>query len=498
MVAHRSLVLDAQSGMRGMPTAGVLSGSQMLRAMSFLGLAAACPLAALSAGDVELIAGRRTGQVQRVTTVVEVRGELTVNADGQDVRRLPMEAKAELKYTERSLPARAGKAAATTVRHYASAEAEFRIQDTPLRQTLRPDRRLIVADVQEATTLFSPSGPLTREELDLIETPGSSDCLNLLLAGKSVPLGGKWKLPDAAVTRILALEAVGQQDVTASLTKVEDGLAIIDLGGKVSGAVGGVSTEIDLQGKANYHLQRKTVTWLALQYQEKRAIGHAQPGYDATVRVRVQTEPTSLPPELADAAVSDLPTKFDAGQSLLEFQAEKAGIEFLHDRRWQVMVDRFDTVILRLIDRGDLIAQCNVTRLPPLEKGKQLSLAEFQTDVERTLSQNNAQIVEAAQSQNDKGMRVLRIVVAGTASELPIQWVYYHVSDSLGHRASLVVTMEAKLVERFPQIDRELVENLALSASPLDETQEPTPSPAPAKSPAGKSSAESPKKSATR
>jgi hypothetical protein len=58
--------------------------------------------------------------------------------------------------------------------------------------------------------------------------------------------------------------------------------------------------------------------------------------------------------------------------------------------------------------------------------------------------------------------------------------------------------MEAKLVERFPQIDRELVENLALSASPLDETQEPTPSPAPAKSPAGKSSAESPKKSATR
>jgi hypothetical protein len=305
-------------------------------------------------------------------------------------------------------------------------------------------------------------------------------------------------LSDVAVSRIIGLEAVGQQEVTASLAKVEDGVAIIELSGMVAGAVGGVSTEIDLQGKANYHLQRKTVSWLALQYQEKRAIGHAQPGYDATVRVRVQTEPTSLPPELADAAINGLPSKAEAGQSLLEFKAEKAGIEFLQDRRWRVMVDRFDTVILRLVDRGDLIAQCNITRLPPLEKGKQLALAEFQKDVEQTLSKNNAQIVEAAQSQNDEGLRVLRIVVSGTASELPIQWVYYHVSSAKGHRASLVFTMEAGLVDRFARIDRELVENLELTASLLDESQEPKPASAQGNPAPGKSAAGSPKKSQTR
>ena len=430
--------------------------------------------AAAATGELDLSAGRRNGQVQQVTTVVEVRGKLTVNPDGQDVRRLPMEAKAELRYAEKFLPPATG-ASVTTIRHYSQAEADIRIQETPLKQSLRPDRRLMVAKLRNVTSLHSPSGPLTREELDLVETPGASASLDLLLPGKSVAVGGKWNLPDAAVGPLLGLEAIGQQDVIASLTKVEDGLAIIDLRGKVSGAVGGVSTEIDLQGKANYHLQRKTISWLALQYEEKRAIGHAQPGYDATVRVRVRTEPASLPPELADAAIGGLATKADAGQSLLEFNAEKAGIEFLHDRRWQVMVDRFDTVILRLVDRGDLIAQCNITRLPPLPKGEQLSLSSFQTDVEQTLGQNRGQIVEAGQSQTAGGLRVLRVVVSGTASELPIQWVYYHVSSAKGQRASVVFTMEARLVERFGHIDQELIDSLVLSSSPLDETREPQP-----------------------
>ena len=498
MIIRNLLSLDAPWSNRAAPNRLFRRVSSLLRLLAFLIAAATGSRSASAAGgEIDLAARSRIGQIQQVTTIVEVRGELTVNADGQDVRRLPMEAKAEVRYAERFLPA-AGGSAVTAVRNYTSAEAEIRIQDTRLRQALRPDRRMIIAGERDATTLISPSSPLTREELDLIDTPGASVCLDLLLPGKSVAIGGKWSLPDAAVARILGLEAIGQQEVTASLAKVEDGLAIIELRGKVSGAVGGVSTEIELEGKANYSLQRKTVSWLALQYQEKRAIGHAQPGYDAQVRIRVQTEPAALPPELADAAVRELPTKLDAGQTLLEFQAEKAGIEFLYDRRWRVMVDRLDTVILRLIDRGDLIAQCNITRLAPLEKGKQLALAEFQKDVEQTLSKNNAQIVEAAQLQNDAGLRVLRIVVSGTASDLPIQWVYYHVSDTSGHRASLVFTMEAKLVERFPQIDRELVENLQLTASLLDEAKEPTPAATPGKSTSGKSSAGSPRKSTTR
>jgi hypothetical protein len=38
-----------------------------------------------------------------------------------------------------------------------------------------------------------------------------------------------------------------------------------------------------------------------------------------------------------------------------------------------------------------------------------------------------------------------------------MQWCYYHLSDEQGNRVSLVMTMEANLVERFPTADRELI-----------------------------------------
>ena len=55
-----------------------------------------------------------------------------------------------------------------------------------------------------------------------------------------------------------------------------------------------------------------------------------------------------------------------------------------------------------------------------------------------------------------------------------------------GRRASLVFTMEGKLAERFGQLDRELIDSLKLSPTPLEETTEPTPA-GKAKSARGKS-----------
>ncbi len=460
----KSLDADVTGGLPPFVAGGVLLATVVLLG----GKAAAEQESNLTPGD-------RGNRLQQVHTVVEVQGKLAINTDGKSVRHLPMAAKGELRYREKFLPSSRERAGIQSVRQYDLADAQIRIQDSQIDQALRAERRLIACRITDSVELTSLSGPLSREELELIDTAGNSACLDMLLPGKSVALGGNWNLADDAVARLLGLDAVGQQNVVGTLKKVEDGQAIIDLTGSVSGAVGGVSTELEVEGKVNFDLTVRSVSWLALQYQEKRAIGHAQPGYDATIRVRVEAKPIDNAPELAEPSLAGLLANDRTGQSLLEFKAEKAGIAFLYDRRWSVMVDRFDTIILRLIDRGDLIAQCNITRLPALEKGKQLALAEFQRDVEQTLRENKAQIVDAAQSPNDDGLRVLRIVVSGTASELPIQWVYYHVSDAAGQRASLVFTMEAKLVERFAQIDQELVENLELSPSLLDETKRPTP-----------------------
>jgi hypothetical protein len=432
---------------------------------------------ARAAETYDLTSAVKPGESQTVRTTVEVKGDIKLNSDGKEVTTVRMLAEADLQYTERFLAIKAD-GTLKAARHYGVAEAKIQIKNTEMKQTLRNERRLLIIQHKgEDATLFSPIGPLTREELELVDAPGSSTVLAAILPGKKTAVGDEWKLNNQTVARLLGLEAVSEQDVVAKLTKVEDSLAIVSLDGKITGAVGGVSSEVDLHAKANFDLKKKSVTWLAMQYQEKRAIGHAQPGYDATIRVRTVTEPIAGAPELANDALSKLPLEAKTEQTLLEFQAEKAGINLAHDRRWRVMVDRMDIAILRFIDRGDLIAQCNINRLAPLPKDEPLTLTSFQKSVEATLAKNSGQILEAAQETTKDGGKLLRVAVAGSASEIPIQWFYYHLADAQNRRASVVITLESKLRERYPALDRELISGLLLLDTPstANEDKEPTP-----------------------
>ena len=438
----------------------------------------ACLTSANAAEIYDLTSSLAPGQSQAVRTAVEVKGNLKLNSDGKEVATVPMLVQADLQYAERFLAIKAD-GSLRAARQYEKAEAAIQIKETKMKQGLRDERRLMVVQHRaDDTTLFSPLGPLTREELDLVDVPGSSTVLASILPGKKVAIGQEWKLTSQTLARLLGLEAVSEQDVVARLTKVEDSLAILSLEGKVTGAVGGVSSEIDLHGKANFDLEKRSVTWLALQYQEKRAIGHAQPGYDATIRVRTVAEPAADSRELSNEALARLPLEAKPGETLVEFQAEKAGIELAHDRRWRIMVDQMDLAILRLIDRGDLIAQCNINRLPPLPKDKPLTLAAFQKSVETTLAKNSGQVLEAAQETTKEDGRILRVTVAGNASEIPIQWFYYHITDAKGRRASVVVTLESRLVERFAGIDRELISGLMLLETPATQQSDKDPTPA--------------------
>jgi hypothetical protein len=263
---------------------------------------------------------------------------------------------------------------------------------------------------------------------------------------------------------LLGLEAISQQDVTCKLDSVKENVAIVSLVGKVTGAVGGVSSDIELKGKLNFDLKQRAVTWLTLAYKENRAIGHAQPGFEVMTTLRMVFAPAKPVADLTDKALAGLRLKAERAQTLIEFQSESGGFQLIHDRRWSVMLERNDLTVLRLVDRGDLIAQCNITPLPALGKDEDLSLEGFQEDVKRVLGKNFEEIVEASEETGDNGLRLLRVLVAGKAGDLPIQWTYFHMSDAKGHRASLVFTIETSLLDRFASIDREMIANFQFRA----------------------------------
>ncbi|MFO0817157.1 MAG: hypothetical protein U1A77_04380 [Pirellulales bacterium] len=410
---------------------------------------------------------RAPGEVRQVSLKIEAAGDLKLNADGQKVARRPVQVAAEFAYEESTA------ANETPVRHYAKAEAKLQVGNTSFPTQLTDQRRVVAIHREgEQVTLYSPLGPLTRDELDLLQAPGNSDELAELLPVAAVAIGETWKISDTTLARLLWLEAVSESSVTATLKSVTDSVALVTFQGPVSGAVGGISTDIDLQGKLNVDLREQLLTWLALGIKENRAIGHAEPGFETTTQVKVATRRAASTAQLTPQLLASLPLEYQSGSSLLQYESTQGRFRALLDRRWRVMLNRHDLTVLRLVDRGDLIAQCNLSRLPALAPGKQLPLEELQDDIKQSLGKNFRQFVEASQAQTDDGLRVLRASVVGEASDLAVQWNYYHVSNEQGQRLAMVFTFESNLVDRFADIDRPLVASVQFLTDP-----EPTPAP---------------------
>ena len=151
----------------------------------------------------------------------------------------------------------------------------------------------------------------------------------------------------------------------------------------------------------------------------------------------------------------------------LQFVAANHGFSFLHDRRWHVMVDERESLAMRMIDRGDLVAQCNVALLPKGEPGKHPTLAKFQADIEQSLDKNFKQFAEASETTNTLGYTVYRVVATGAVSELPIEWIYYRVADRDGHQVVFAFTLESELKPQLADSDQAIVDTLEFDAAAL-------------------------------
>jgi hypothetical protein len=127
---------------------------------------------------------------------------------------------------------------------------------------------------------------------------------------------------------------------------------------------------------------------------------------------------------------------------------------FLYEPRWQITATKADSVVMRLVDRGELIAQCNVSVLPKLSIEQPLTLEMFQKEVQQSLGKHFGQFERAAERETDSGLRLLHVVAIGAVSELPITWHYYLLINQAGQRAAISFTMENALADRFGEADR--------------------------------------------
>jgi hypothetical protein len=274
-----------------------------------------------------------------------------------------------------------------------------------------------------------------------------------------VEKGRRWKPTDDVLAGLLGLDAVGHTEVECVLAEIQDGIAQITIDGTLGGAINGVASDIELKGKLEFDVEHGLPKSLLLAIKEQRGIGNVGPGLDVVAKLKLSIAPLNQSKSLTQEVIQSAKLPDSDHAPPLEYVSTAKGYRFLYDRRWHITREEDDLVVMRLVDRGDLVAQCNVA---PSTKAldKPIELTEFQTNVQTALGKLFGKLQKAAERGTDSGLRVLESIASGSAQELPIEWRYYLVHDRQGRALTMIFTLEAPLVQQFHDQDKPIVDSV--------------------------------------
>lgn len=439
-----------------------------------------------TAGLVTAIAVTCCADPSRVQVQLDVKGDLVVAA-GREVEpvRQPISVAGRFDFVE--APA-AGATEATVARTYREAAAAIVVDGERTEVSLADDaREVLVARVGTAAVPFLPHGFLTREERDLLDIPFDPLLIDALRPTGTgvVVVGDRWDVAADIVAGLVAVDTIETGSLEATLESISDCMARVTLAGVVDGAVDGVPTHVVIEGTATieaapdissdatslrYRLDGH-VSQLTATLRERRQASHVAPGFAVEARVTISraaalslADSTSVAEVEPDPATAPESRRSGPGRpDRLWYHDPSGRFDLVHDARWRAVEQGPGMLVLRLVDRGALLAQCSITALPSVAAADRPTIEELRRDISRSLEGQFERFEEAAAETREDGLAVIRVVSVGAAGELPFHWVHAVLADEAGQRASVAFMMESSLVERFGKADLDLLAGFRLT-----------------------------------
>jgi hypothetical protein len=404
---------------------------------------------------VQLFLPLKEGVCYRIRCVLRARGHLLVPSVGTSKEtRLPLEVHGTLGYHELLLD----ESPLRSARHYDESQVTIKVGDRTHESALPDDQCWVGCQFVDGRIGWVSAGrPLSGQEHDLIDLQGNSLLLHGLIPDR-LTRGQEWPIDKIRAGALVGVDTPIDCSLVGRLASANSLTAVVEISGQVTGGVNGVRTEIDVAGKLTIDMSSRSVRSLDLKIKEKRAIGDGQPGLDVAAHLYLEMSLADIPESLgADrvAVLRDLAAY--ASADFLRFESELLGVRLLHSKNWKVVLSRYDVAVLRQLDSGELIANMTINSLPNGPPTKQLAMASFQSEIEKSLANVSGQMLEATESKNENGVRVLRVTAAGAIENVSLYWIYYHLSNSSGRRASVVVSVESSKMERFAEAERSLI-----------------------------------------
>lgn len=423
-------------------------------------------LSAGEAGSKGLIlkSSRVAGSVDRVTVQIEAAGDrrgeiasLKSNAEKSD-KKTPVEVACSLEFHEKALDdPSAGPNVRRSLRHYTSTRAEVKIGAEQEKVDLRDQRRYIVVESAPAITFFSPQGPLTVEEFDLLKQIGDSALLDRLIPDEAVAVGTSWRLEAALVAALFGLDEVTKHDISCRVVEITDPVVRFEIGGSAAGRVNDAAGSIEVRGKYRFDRRMQRVDWMGVAAKVHCDISAVWSEFDLVIRAQTRVLPCESPAVFEETKLAGISLQRTADALRLEHLSESKDWKLVHSRNWFATNYHRDVATLRLVRDGEYVAFASISLLPKRPAEQIPSLSEFQADVKKALGNSFEQLEDAGQAINQSRIRVLRVVVKGRLEDSPRQWRYFHVTDPIGRQAVIAFNVEEKLASKLDGDDAELV-----------------------------------------
>jgi hypothetical protein len=422
-----------------------------------------------------------SGDVRVFSVNVEIatKGTLRTQAEQGKTTDLPVESTAAFVFRERRLPPAGRDARALqAVREFETARMQATIQGSETVVELPDSQKLIVASGRSEGVLnYSLRTLLTREQVDLLEMPCDPLTLISLLPGESVDVGSTWKVPEWAGQMLAGVEAVSKVDLNGKVDSLTETEAKLRISGTVSGLKAGAATTLTLEGVLEFDIANNYLRGGTLRVEVAADIGTVAPGIQASVTARFSRRPATTSGAITDALVESIPLDPPDRALELVFDAGPWGLRLRHDRGWYVFHAILDqppkVVILRLVELGSLVSQCNISPIPDAVPGEHTPLDEFASDIQTSLGHVFRGFKSQKVSPLTDGRTLVEVIATGEVTrtgkdkegqmyemKTPMEWRYYIVADASGRQVSCLFALEPALAEQLGNRDRALVESI--------------------------------------
>jgi hypothetical protein len=330
--------------------------------------------------------------VCRVEVKSNISGKISLPVgEGKPAKVVDLSGSHHFQYDERPLTSEdpAGK---KLVRAYRTFEFSRTIGGQEQKAVVRPDvRRMVVLRSDKGRKApFSPDGPLTFDEIDVVKNDLFCPTLVAgLLPPKAVTAGARWQASEAAVVDLTDLDRIDNGGIDVEFVAVVESnkkkYAKLSLSGTVRGQNEDGPNRQQIDGTVYFDLEANRLSYLKLNGVHELLDDKGQATGKIEGSFTLTREASPKADEFTDAALKGVELKPTDEVTQLLYDNPDLGVKFLHPRRWRVGVVQGRQLVLNEPQGG-------WAKLTVLPAAKTPTAAAFQAEVKDFLAKEKVKL----------------------------------------------------------------------------------------------------------